>query len=35
MSAFNLRTCAAVIAPVLAESGALFAASPTNSEFYD
>lgn len=31
MSAFNLRTCAAVIAPVLAVSGALFAASPAQA----
>ena len=31
MSAFNLRTCAAVIAPVLAISGALFAASPAQA----
>ncbi len=31
MSAFNLRTCAAVIAPVLAMSGALFAASPAQA----
>jgi len=31
MSAFNLRTCAAVIAPVLAISGALFTASPAQA----
>src|SRR5665647_1487737 len=31
MSAFNLRTCAAVIAPVLAISGALFAAAPAQA----
>src|SRR5680860_361136 len=31
MSAFNLRTCAAVNAPVLAISGALFAASPAQA----
>jgi len=31
MSAFNLRTCAAVIAPVLAISGALFTAAPAQA----
>ena len=31
MSAFNLRACAAVFAPVLAVSGALIAASPAQA----